>query len=161
AAGHHHGLQRHLLPARRRPHRRARRHLAVEEDRPPRRRWRALSDRFAGAADLQLRLFPICERTVAHFADYRATRPMASAQQAALLRRMQQRRTAVTVSKEGAMSTDIVLAGSGCGASSVGNERSRLPPRALRRVCDYVEAHLEETINLQVLAEIAGKSMHH
>ena len=36
-----------------------------------------------------------------------------------------------------------------------------LPPGALRRVCEYIEAHLADNISLQVLAGIAGKSMHH
>jgi AraC family transcriptional regulator len=39
--------------------------------------------------------------------------------------------------------------------------RGGLPPRALRRVCEYIEAHLQENISLQVLADIAGKSKHH
>ena len=38
--------------------------------------------------------------------------------------------------------------------------RGGLPPRAVRCVCDYVEAHPEENISLQVLAGVAGKSMH-
>jgi transcriptional regulator GlxA family with amidase domain len=28
-------------------------------------------------------------------------------------------------------------------------------------VCEYIEAHLEENISVQVLADIAGKSMYH
>ena len=39
--------------------------------------------------------------------------------------------------------------------------RGGLPPRALRRVIDYIEAHLEKNISIQVLAEIAGLSMFH
>ena len=39
--------------------------------------------------------------------------------------------------------------------------RGGLPPGALRRVCEYIEAHLEENISLQVLAGIAEKSKHH
>jgi len=39
--------------------------------------------------------------------------------------------------------------------------RGGLPPRALRRVREYVEAHLDETISLEVLAGIAGLSMYH
>ena len=37
--------------------------------------------------------------------------------------------------------------------------RGGLPPRALRRVCEYVEAHLEKNISLQMLASTAGLSM--
>jgi transcriptional regulator GlxA family with amidase domain len=39
--------------------------------------------------------------------------------------------------------------------------RGGLPPRALRRVREYVEAHLEKNISLQVLASTAGLSMSH
>ena len=39
--------------------------------------------------------------------------------------------------------------------------RGGLPPRALRRVREHIEAHLEETISIQVLADIAGLSMFH
>ena len=39
--------------------------------------------------------------------------------------------------------------------------RGGLSPRALRRVRDYVEVHLDETISLDVLAGIAGLSMYH
>jgi transcriptional regulator GlxA family with amidase domain len=39
--------------------------------------------------------------------------------------------------------------------------RGGLPPRALRRVRDFVEAHLEENISVQALACIAGLSMYH
>ena len=39
--------------------------------------------------------------------------------------------------------------------------RGGLPPRALRRVREYVEAHLDETISVQALADIAGLSMFH
>jgi transcriptional regulator GlxA family with amidase domain len=39
--------------------------------------------------------------------------------------------------------------------------RGGLPPRALRRVCEYVEAHLEKNISLQMLASTAGLSMSH
>jgi len=39
--------------------------------------------------------------------------------------------------------------------------RGGLPPRALRRVREYIEAHLEETISIQALAAIAGLSMYH
>ncbi len=39
--------------------------------------------------------------------------------------------------------------------------RGGLPPRALRRVREFVEAHLEENISIQALASIAGLSMYH
>jgi len=39
--------------------------------------------------------------------------------------------------------------------------RGGLPPRAMRRVREFIEAHLERTISIQELAEIAGLSMHH
>ena len=39
--------------------------------------------------------------------------------------------------------------------------RGGLPPRALRRVREFIEAHLEENISLQVLAVIVGLSMSH
>src|SRR5258705_8266428 len=48
-------------------------------------------------------------------------------------------------------------------ASAQLRSRSRggLPPRALRRVHEYVEAHLEKNISLQMLASTAGLSMSH
>jgi AraC family transcriptional regulator len=39
--------------------------------------------------------------------------------------------------------------------------RGGLPPKALRRVRDYVTAHLEENISIQVLAAIVGLSRYH
>jgi transcriptional regulator GlxA family with amidase domain len=39
--------------------------------------------------------------------------------------------------------------------------RGGLPPRALRRVREYVEAHLEKNISLLMLASTAGLSMSH
>src|SRR5882762_3664834 len=39
--------------------------------------------------------------------------------------------------------------------------RGGLPPRALRRVREFIEAHLEENIGVQVLASTAGLSMCH
>jgi transcriptional regulator GlxA family with amidase domain len=39
--------------------------------------------------------------------------------------------------------------------------RGGLPPRALRRVREFIETHLEENISIQVLAGIAGLSMYH
>jgi transcriptional regulator GlxA family with amidase domain len=39
--------------------------------------------------------------------------------------------------------------------------RGGLPPRALRRVREFIEAHLEENISIQMLAGIAGLSMYH
>ena len=46
-------------------------------------------------------------------------------------------------------------------AKSHQHARGGLPPRALRRVREHVETHLEETISLVTLAEIAGLSMYH
>jgi transcriptional regulator GlxA family with amidase domain len=39
--------------------------------------------------------------------------------------------------------------------------RGGLPPRALRRVREFIETHLEETVSIQALADIAGLSMFH
>ena len=39
--------------------------------------------------------------------------------------------------------------------------RGGLPPRALRRVREYIAAHLEEHISVQGLARIVGLSMYH
>ena len=39
--------------------------------------------------------------------------------------------------------------------------RGGLPPRALRRVREYVQAHLDETISVEALAGIAGLSKCH
>jgi len=39
--------------------------------------------------------------------------------------------------------------------------RGGLPPRALKRVREYIEAHLEENIRLQILANIVGLSIFH
>jgi AraC family transcriptional regulator len=39
--------------------------------------------------------------------------------------------------------------------------RGGLPPRALQRVREFVEAHLEENISLQALADTAGLSLYH
>jgi len=39
--------------------------------------------------------------------------------------------------------------------------RGGLPPRTLRRVREYIEAHLDETIGIRALAAIAGLSMYH
>ena len=39
--------------------------------------------------------------------------------------------------------------------------RGGLPPRALRRVREYIEAHLEETISIDALAGIVGLSTYH
>src|SRR5262249_55434984 len=39
--------------------------------------------------------------------------------------------------------------------------RGGLPPRALRRVREFIETHLAENINIQALATIAGLSMYH
>src|SRR6516162_5663050 len=39
--------------------------------------------------------------------------------------------------------------------------RGGLPPRALQRVRQYVDAHLNEKISVQSLANIAGLSLYH
>ena len=39
--------------------------------------------------------------------------------------------------------------------------RGGLPPRALRRVREFIEAHLEQNISIQALAATAGLSMFH
>ena len=39
--------------------------------------------------------------------------------------------------------------------------RGGIPPMTLRRVCDYIEAHLEENISNAMLAAIAGVSIFH
>jgi transcriptional regulator GlxA family with amidase domain len=39
--------------------------------------------------------------------------------------------------------------------------RGGLPPRALRRVREFIETHLEENISIQTLAAIAGLSKYH
>jgi transcriptional regulator GlxA family with amidase domain len=39
--------------------------------------------------------------------------------------------------------------------------RGGLPPRALRRVREFIEERLEENISIQALASIAGLSMYH
>jgi AraC family transcriptional regulator len=39
--------------------------------------------------------------------------------------------------------------------------RGGLPPRALQRVREFIDAHLEENISLQLLADTAGLSMYH
>jgi AraC-like DNA-binding protein len=39
--------------------------------------------------------------------------------------------------------------------------RGGLPPRALQRVQQYIDAHLHESISVQTLADTAGLSMYH
>src|SRR5262245_6751172 len=39
--------------------------------------------------------------------------------------------------------------------------RGGLPPRAMQRVRDYIEAHLGHAVSLQALAAIVGLSMYH
>jgi transcriptional regulator GlxA family with amidase domain len=59
------------------------------------------------------------------------------------------------------------LAGRGPGDMSHGAaaqpsvHRGGLPPRALRRVREFIESHLEESISIQALAAIVGLSMCH
>jgi AraC-like DNA-binding protein len=45
--------------------------------------------------------------------------------------------------------------------SSLPQMRGGLPPRTLKQVYDYVEAHLEDNISLDALAAIAGLSLFH
>ena len=47
------------------------------------------------------------------------------------------------------------------GAAEPGLHRGGLPPRALRRVREFIEAHLEQTISIQALAAMVGLSMCH
>jgi transcriptional regulator GlxA family with amidase domain len=46
-------------------------------------------------------------------------------------------------------------------AQSRPRARGGLPPRALRRVREFIDANLEENISIQALADIAGLSMFH
>ena len=39
--------------------------------------------------------------------------------------------------------------------------RGGLPPRAMRRVREFIQEHLEENVSIQALANIAGLSMYH
>ena len=51
--------------------------------------------------------------------------------------------------------------------ADLGSDRARrpmrggLPPRALRRVREYVEEHLDENVSVEALAGAAGLSMYH
>ena len=55
------------------------------------------------------------------------------------------------------------LAGAIAGPPAQLSPRARggLPPRALRRVREFIEAHLEESISVQALAATVGLSMFH
>jgi len=59
----------------------------------------------------------------------------------------------------------FISSGSDAAASPIVALRPRirggLPPRAMRRVREFVEEHLEENISIQALANIAGLSMYH
>ena len=63
------------------------------------------------------------------------------------------------------LSGHLALSATGVAASTVVQLRPRirggLPPRALRRVREFIEAHLEENISIQALASVAGLSMYH
>jgi AraC-like DNA-binding protein len=63
------------------------------------------------------------------------------------------------------LSGHLVSSASEVAASTVVQLRPRirggLPPRALRRVREFIESHLEENISIQALAGIAGLSMYH
>lgn len=52
-------------------------------------------------------------------------------------------------------------AGSAKGLLACRQVRGGLPPRALRRVREYIEANLEDTISIKTLAHAAGLSMYH
>jgi transcriptional regulator GlxA family with amidase domain len=70
-----------------------------------------------------------------------------------------------TTSTQQPLSGHLVPSASDVAASTIVQLRPRirggLPPRALRRVREFIEAHLEENISIQVLASIAGLSMYH
>jgi transcriptional regulator GlxA family with amidase domain len=63
------------------------------------------------------------------------------------------------------LSGHLASSATGVDASTVVQLRPRirggLPPRALQRVREFIEAHLEENISIQALASIAGLSMYH
>ncbi len=69
--------------------------------------------------------------------------------------------------KTGAVSRKVPLGPSlgprprGRHEGATGAHQGGLPPRRLRRVCDYIEAHLGENMNNAKLASIAGLSMFH
>lgn len=55
-----------------------------------------------------------------------------------------------------------LLASGGAGQASLVEARGGgLPPRALRRVLEYVDSHLDRSISLQELSGLAGLSVHH
>src|SRR5262249_5405392 len=64
-----------------------------------------------------------------------------------------------------ALPEKLFSAGGEPAVPSVAKLRSRsrggLPPRALRSVREFIEAHLEENISIQALAATAGLSMYH
>jgi transcriptional regulator GlxA family with amidase domain len=63
-----------------------------------------------------------------------------------------------------AFSTPLAVGGIGDGtrpSASVARVRGGLLPGAIRRVREYIEAHLDEKVSLQTLASVAGVSMFH
>jgi AraC-like DNA-binding protein len=56
---------------------------------------------------------------------------------------------------------DMLATGRWVAAEPKAKARGGLPPSALRRVRDYVEAHLDGNIGLDALATTAGLSLHH
>src|SRR5215510_8809567 len=70
-----------------------------------------------------------------------------------------------TVYIEQPLPPQVISSAGDVAASTVVPLRSRirggLPPRAVRRVHEFIKAHLEANISIQVLASIAGLSMYH
>jgi transcriptional regulator GlxA family with amidase domain len=63
-----------------------------------------------------------------------------------------------------AFSAPLAAGGIGDGtrpSASVARVRGGLLPGAIRRVREYIEAHLDEKVSLQTLASVAGVSMFH
>ena len=73
--------------------------------------------------------------------------------------------TTTTVYIERSPPSHLISSAGDLAASTVVPLRSRirggLPPRALRRVREFIKAHLEANISIRVLANIAGLSMYH
>ena len=77
----------------------------------------------------------------------------------------------MTLVENGALLTAVPHSREGQAASSFSGQasltcwpprtRGGLRPRALKRVREYIETHLEDNITIQVLAEIVGLSMFH
>jgi transcriptional regulator GlxA family with amidase domain len=66
--------------------------------------------------------------------------------------------------RNGAYSTALAAGGVADGrrpSAGVGRVRGGLLPGAIRRVREYIEAHLDENVSLQTLASVAGVSVFH